>query len=119
MIYAIILIVLGLIAFFLNKKDISTKMTFRNALIAPVFMIWGLVGIIILSTIRFSVYDENANYWLLLIIGSSVEILIGVFFIYRHCKLKKENKPSKMMFQLQTALALLAIIIGVATIIVK
>lgn len=119
MIYAIILIALGLIAFLFNKEDIGKKTTLRNAIAAPIFIIWGLVGIIILSTIRYSVFEENSNYWILLIVGSSLEIIIGLFFIYRHFKLKKENTPNKMMFQSQRSLALLAAIVGVATILVK
>lgn len=119
MIYAIILIVLGLIAYIFNKEDITLKTTLRNAILAPIFMIWGLVGIIILSTIRSGVYYENSKYWILLILGSTIEILIGTFFIYRHAKLKKENRPDRKMFQSQTFLAILAALIGIATIMVK
>lgn len=120
MIYAIILIVLGLIALIFNKKDISKQITLRNAILAPLFIIWGLVGIIILSTIRFSVFEANSNYWTLLIIGSSFEIIIGLFFIYRHFKLKKNfSTLNPRMYLYQTSLAIAAILIGVATMLVK
>lgn len=119
MIYAIILIALGIIALIFNKKGISKKTTLRNAILAPIFIVWGLVGIIILSTIRFSVFAENSNYWILLIAGSSMEILIALFFVYRHLKLKKENTQNNILFRSQTILAILAVLIGIATILSK
>ncbi|WP_165041475.1 hypothetical protein [Dysgonomonas sp. ZJ709] len=119
MIYAIILIVLGLIAIIFNKRPITKKAAIAKAWLAPLFIIWGTVGIVILSTIRYSVIYENATYWYFLILGSSIEILIAIFFIYRYIKLKKNPLPDDRLFLLQSILGIAAILVGVATILVK
>ncbi len=119
MIYAIILIVLGLIATLFNKKPVNKKAITVKAWLAPLFIIWGTVGIVILNTIRYSVIDENSTYWALLILGSSIEIIIALFFIYRSIKLRKNPQPDDKLFLPQNILGILAILTGIATIIVK
>lgn len=119
MIYAIILIVLGLIAILFNKKPLTKQAAVIKAWLAPLFIIWGTVGIVILNTIRYSVIDENATYWYFLILGSSIEILIAAFFIYRYIKLKKKPQSDDNLFLPQTILGVIAILVGVATILVK
>lgn len=119
MIYAIILIVLGLIAILFNKKPVNKQTTAIKAWLAPLFIIWGTVGIVILSTIRFSVKNENSTYWYLLILGSSIEIIIAVFFIFRSLKLRKNPQPDDNLCLPQTILGIVAILVGTATIIVK
>ncbi len=119
MIYAIILIVLGLIALLFNNKPVTKQAANIKAWLAPLFIIWGTVGIVILSTIRYSVIYENSTYWYLLILGSSIEIIIAVFFIYRSIKLKKDPQPDDNLFLPQNMLGIVAILVGAATIIVK
>lgn len=119
MIYAIILIVLGLIAILSNKKPITKRASSIKVWLAPLFIIWGTVGIIILNTIRYSVINENPAYWYLLVLGSSIEVIIAVFFIYRFIKWRKSPKPDDNLFIPQNILGFIAILIGIATIIVK
>lgn len=119
MIYAIILIALGLIAVLFNKKPITKKSAIIKACLAPLFIIWGTVGIVILNTVRYSVIHENATYWYFLILGSSIEIIIAILFIYRYFKLKKNPLPDDNLFLTQTILGIIAILIGLATILVK
>lgn len=119
MIYAIILIVLGLIAILFNTKPTTKTSVTIKAWLAPLFIIWGTVGIIILSTIRFSVFDENSIYWVLLIIGSLTEIVIGALFIFRLIRFKRDQRLNDNFLLPQTILAIVAILVGVATILVK
>lgn len=119
MIYAIILIVLGFIAILFNKKPVIKQTTAVKAWLAPLFIIWGTVGIVILSTIRYSVIHENPTYWYLLILGSAIEIIIAVFFIYRSINLRKNPQPDDHLFLPQSILGIIAILVGITTIIVK
>lgn len=119
MIYAIILIVLGFIAVLFNKKPVNKQSTTIKAWLAPLFIIWGTVGIVILSTIRYSVINENSTYWYLLILGSAIEIIIAVFFIYRSIKWKKNPQPDDNLSLPQSIFGIVAILVGIATIIVK
>ena len=118
MIYAIILIIFGLISFLFNKYPIAKKTAFGLTCVSPLIIIWGVVGIIILSTIRYNVIDENAVYWLLLICGSIIEILIGLLFIYRYLRIREYPDSSRKLFQYQNILGIIATLIGIATIIV-
>lgn len=117
MIYAIILIIFGLTSFLFNKYPIVKKMALWQACIAPLIIIWGVAGIVILSTIRYSVIQENAIYWFFLICGSAIEILIGLLFIYRYLKIRRYEDSDKKFFQYQNALGIIAVLVGIATII--
>lgn len=117
MIYAIILIIFGLISLLFNQYPIAKKAALWFASIAPLIIIWGVAGIMILSTIRYSVIQENAVYWFFLIFGSIIEIFIGLLFIYRYLKIKKYADSDKKFFQYQNILGAIAILGGIATII--
>lgn len=118
MIYAIILIIFGLISLLFNQYPIIKKTALRFACIAPLIIIWGVAGIVILSTIRYSVIQDNAVYWFFLICGSVIEILIGLLFIYRYLKIRKYADSDKKFFQYQNILGVIAILVGITTIII-
>ncbi|MFC4675989.1 hypothetical protein [Dysgonomonas termitidis] len=88
------------------------------ACIAPLIIIWGVVGIVILSTIRYSVIQDNAAYWFSLICGSVIEILIGLLLIYRYLRISKYADSDKKLFQYQNILGIVAVLTGIVTIIV-
>lgn len=113
MIYAIILIVLALIVILFNKKAITQKTAGVLASIAPLFIIWGTVGIVILNTARISVFHEKPIYWVLLIVGSAIEVIMGILLVSRYFKMKKGANCDCSLYL--NILAYVAIVVAVAT----
>lgn len=116
MIYAIILIIIAVAVLVFSKKNLSLKTAKSLALVSPLFIIWGTVGIVILTTARFGVFEEKPIYWTLLIIGSAIEILLGLFLVNRYLKKKKGNASENLFFP-QNVLASIGIVVGVLTIV--
>lgn len=116
MIYAIILIILGLLMIVLNKKEMSLKATIVRAWLSIPYIVWGTGGIVILNTIRFSVFHEKPTYWVFLILGSALEIIMGGYLIFRYFATKRQTSPNaSQLFLYQNILGIGAIALGIAT----
>ncbi|MEN9918085.1 MAG: hypothetical protein RL662_521 [Bacteroidota bacterium] len=116
MIYAIILMCIGVLLFALNKSKNGQSYLIGQLTVGIIGLIYGIVGVVIMNTARRFVLNENPLYWTLLVVGCSISIVLGTLVVYKYIQTKRSKTNGLTTLSTrQNSIAVLAIIVGVLT----